>query len=531
MKVKFLFMAATVGVMSLFTGCSDDDNSFKLPDTSRTLTTSSGFRLSTDGKSLSDAKVDYVPGASDAVTLRIESTAPARSDIPELGQGDILPGTRSVSLTFVPTMEPDRAIFEGTVESTYCVASYSGYITDTEISVAFSNIVMNDGVLTGTITYTDTDIEHMLEMTYSGAPLMGKSVIFSANPNDYKTVTLTMSGSPLDFSSLAGALEGPIGQIIGMLPEGGVPTPGVFPGSPTFELPVVLGDGNKFNGQGQTDFVTFKYQGIVASDKMEIALTDVKLMNPALSDTKWNVPVMDENYQHDPIKMTWDADSVFKIELAPNFVLPLPASTIVGLMLRMGIIPTDGGNVSVTQMLSAALKSIEFQADGNIVAEYVDEGDPTNPLTKSPINIAQYVVVSESQMLLYLNPQAIIMNAMASQQARSRAGLDLSAFQAVIGNLMTGIVPMVQKGFPISYKKDGDNLQVYLGTEFLLPILKTIAPVFNNEEVVKAIIELAGKNEDFSSMAPMLGGILKSLPDVINTTKTIEIGLNLEKAN
>lgn len=531
MKIKFLLLAATVSMMSVFTGCSDDD-SFKLPDSTRTLTTGNGFTLSTDGANLTDAKVEYSRDASNGVTLKIESTAPTRSDVPEIGEGDILPGTRTVTLTFVPVMQPDRALFEGEVESTYCKASYSGFITDTEISVAFSKIVMNDGVITDNVTYTDTDIEHMLEMAYSGAPLVGKTVTMTPDIHDYKNVTLTMQGSSLDFSSLAGSLEGSLGQILEMLPEGGVPTPGVFPGSPVTELPVVLGADNQFSGSGETDFVTFKYKGIAAPSQMQLELTDVTLKNPALSNTKWNVPVMDEEYEHDPIKLTWDAEEQFKIELGPGMVWPMPASTIVGLMLRMGLIPTEGDPVSVTQMLSAALKTLEFKADGNVVAEYVDDADPENPLTKSPLNIAQYVVVSETQMLLFLNPQAIIMNAMAAQNSRTRAGLDMSAFQEVIGALMKDFLPLVQTGFPISYeKKEDGNMSVYLGTEFLLPILKTVAPVFSNEEVIKVIMELAGQNEDFASMTPMLGGILKSLPDVVNSTTKIEIGLNLEKAN
>ena len=102
------------------------------------------------------------------------------------------------------------------------------------------------------------------------------------------------------------------------------------------------------------------------------------------------------------------------------------------------------------------------------------------------------------------------------------------------------------EGFPITYANDiykaateeggdsefintDDNLSVYANTEFILPILKAVAPIFNDEEVRQTIMNLAGQNEDFAAMAPMLDGILKSVPDVVEGTTKIEAGIILTK--
>ena len=108
------------------------------------------------------------------------------------------------------------------------------------------------------------------------------------------------------------------------------------------------------------------------------------------------------------------------------------------------------------------------------------------------------------------------------------------------------LVKCVNEGFPITYtngiykapekeEESGsfintdENVSVYAGTEFILPLLKAIAPIFNDEEVRQAIMDLAGQNEDFASMAPMLDGILKALPEVVEKTTKIEAGLILTK--
>ena len=548
-----MLVAATIAG---FTSCSDDNDDpklFELPAETKTMTPANGLTFVSNGQSLSDVTLQYVPAADGkSAILDIFGSNASRADVsraenPVIAPGDVLPGAASVSINVTPKFEADRATFEGDAESTYCTFHYNGAITATTIQVNLTNIVMKNGVIISDLTFTDSDVDHMLELTYNGSPLVGKMIGFSPDSSDYKRAVLTLAGQTLDLSDLLKTAQLPVD--LSKIAQ--IPTPGVLPGTPSFELPVTLGEGNSFSGSAETDFVTFKYEGTVATEKLVLNITEAKLKNAPLSANKWYVPQYFYNedtweYEGNPVHFVWESGAVFNIDLG-GWVLPLPPASLVGMMLQMGLIPQEDGAASITQMLSRSLKTIEFKADGNIVAGYVDKGIVGGPVIQSPTGLAQYVVATDGTILLYLNPQAIIMNVMKAQNeaAKSRA-IDFSKYQATIDGLAEMLVKCVNEGFPITYtngiykapekeEESGsfintdENVSVYAGTEFILPLLKAIAPIFNDEEVRQAIMDLAGQNEDFASMAPMLGGILKALPEVVEKTTKIEAGLILTK--
>lgn len=543
-------------VIAGFTSCSDDNDEpklFELPAETKTMTPANGLTFVSNGQSLSDVTLQYVPAADGkSAILDIFGSNASRADVsraenPVIAPGDVLPGAASVSINVTPKFEADRATFEGDAESTYCTFHYNGAITATTIQVNLTNIVMKNGVIISDLTFTDSDVDHMLELTYNGSPLVGKMIGFSPDASDYKRAVLTLAGQTLDLSDLLKTAQLPVD--LSKIAQ--IPTPGVLPGTPSFELPVTLGEGNSFSGSAETDFVTFKYEGTVATEKLVLNITEAKLKNAPLSANKWYVPQYFYNedtweYEGNPVHFVWESGAVFNIDLG-GWVLPLPPASLVGMMLQMGLIPQEDGAASITQMLSRSLKTIEFKADGNIVAGYVDKGIVGGPVIQSPTGLAQYVVATDGTILLYLNPQAIIMNVMKAQNeaAKSRA-IDFSKYQATIDGLAEMLVKCVNEGFPITYtngiykapekeEESGsfintdENVSVYAGTEFILPLLKAIAPIFNDEEVRQAIMDLAGQNEDFASMAPMLDGILKALPEVVEKTTKIEAGLILTK--
>lgn len=542
-------------VIAGFTSCSDDNDEpklFELPEEMKTMTPASGLTMISNGQSLSDVTLLYTPAPDGkTATLVIEGSnaevGKSRADNPVIAPGDVLPGTATVILNITPKFEADRATFEGDSETTYCTFHYNGTITATTINVNFTNIVMKNGVIFSTLSFTDSDVDHMLELTYNAAPLMGKMVTFKPDSSNLTKGVLTLAGQTLDLSDLLKTAQLPVD--LSKIAQ--IPTPGVLPGTPCFELTVVLGEGNSFSGSAETDFVTFKYEGTVATEKLVLNITEAKLKNAPLSANKWYVPQYFYNedtweYEGNPVHFIWESGAVFNIDLG-GWALPLPPASLVGMMLQMGLIPQEDGAASITQMLSRSLKTIEFKADGNIVAGYVDKGIVGGPVIQSPTGLAQYVVAADGTLLLYLNPQAIIMNVMKAQNeaAKSRA-IDFSKYQATIDGLAEMLVKCVNEGFPItytngiykapekgeesgSYINTDENVSVYAGTEFILPLLKAIAPIFNDEEVRQAIMDLAGQNEDFASMAPMLDGILKALPEVVEKTTKIEAGLILTK--
>ena len=548
-----MLVAATIAG---FTSCSDDNDDpklFELPAETKTMTPANGLTFVSNGQSLSDVTLQYVPAADGkSAILDIFGSNASRADVsraenPVIAPGDVLPGAASVRINVTPKFEADRATFEGDAESTYCTFHYNGAITATTIQVNLTNIVMKNGVIISDLTFTDSDVDHMLELTYNGSPLVGKMIGFSPDSSGYKRAVLTLAGQTLDLSDLLKTAQLPVD--LSKIAQ--IPTPGVLPGTPSFELPVTLGEGNSFSGSAETDFVTFKYEGTVATEKLVLNITEAKLKNAPLSANKWYVPQYFYNedtweYEGNPVHFVWESGAVFNIDLG-GWVLPLPPASLVGMMLQMGLIPQEDGAASITQMLSRSLKTIEFKADGNIVAGYVDKGIVGGPVIQSPTGLAQYVVATDGTILLYLNPQAIIMNVMKAQNeaAKSRA-IDFSKYQATIDGLAEMLVKCVNEGFPITYtngiykapekeEESGsfintdENVSVYAGTEFILPLLKAIAPIFNDEEVRQAIMDLAGQNEDFASMAPMLDGILKALPEVVEKTTKIEAGLILTK--
>ena len=91
---------------------------------------------------------------------------------------------------------------------------------------------------------------------------------------------------------------------------------------------------------------------------------------------------------------------------------------------------------------------------------------------------------------------------------------------------------MMSDGLPMHYNANGNELTVYLGTETLLPLLKTnVLPLLRDEAFVQMVVELLSADEEGmgAMIAPMLPSMLKSAADVIDGTTKLEIGLNLKK--
>ena len=180
-----MLVAATIAG---FTSCSDDNDDpklFELPAETKTMTPANGLTFVSNGQSLSDVTLQYVPAADGkSAILDIFGSNASRADVsraenPVIAPGDVLPGAASVSINVTPKFEADRATFEGDAESTYCTFHYNGAITATTIQVNLTNIVMKNGVIISDLTFTDSDVDHMLELTYNGSPLVGKMIGFS----------------------------------------------------------------------------------------------------------------------------------------------------------------------------------------------------------------------------------------------------------------------------------------------------------------------------------------------------------------
>lgn len=360
--------------------------------------------------------------------------------------------------------------------------------------------------------------ENGLQLTYNGAPMPGKKVTFTPDATNAQKATLRLEGE-FDLNGILGKAKSAAAREDVSMPT----APSVLPGSPVVTLPVDLtinGDQCSFAGTSETDYCTFSYKGEVSAGAMELALSEVKLKNAKLAGMTWKLkPYNQEVEEQDPVRLVWELEK--GIPLFGSFEMPV--ESVLKIALRMPLIAVGAENkVSATDMLGTVLKDVTFMEDGNIVATYKDAANGGTEWTKSPVNLAQYVVENDNQIKVFLNPAAII-------AAVNNAGRAIDV-QTVIQQAIQILYPMLVNGVPVAFEQTEDALSVYLNTELLLPLLKTlVVPLLSDEEVVAMLVELMKKDPDFGEMAGLAEPMLKAFPEIIESTTKVEIGLNFVK--
>lgn len=357
--------------------------------------------------------------------------------------------------------------------------------------------------------------ENGLQLTYNGAPMPGKKVTFTPDATNAQKATLRLEGE-FDLNGILGKAKSAAAREDVSMPT----APGVLPGSPVVTLPVDLtinGDQCSFAGTSETDYCTFSYKGEVSAGAMELDLSEVKLKNAKLAGMTWKLEPYDETNPNEtgPIYLVWEAEK--------KVLGFMPIESVLKIALRMDLIAAGADNkISATDMLGTVLQDVTFMEDGNIVATYKDAANGGTEWTKSPVNLAQYVVENDNQMKVFLNPAAII-------AAVNNAGRAVDV-QAVIQQAIQMLYPMLVNGVPVAFGQTDDALSVYLNTELLLPLLKTlVVPLLSDEEVVAMLVELMKKDPDFGEMAGLAEPTLKAFPEIIESTTKVEIGLNFVK--
>lgn len=357
--------------------------------------------------------------------------------------------------------------------------------------------------------------ENGLQLTYNGAPMPGKKVTFTPDATNAQKATLRLEWE-FDLNGILGKAKSAAAREDVSMPT----APGVLPGSPVVTLPVDLtinGDQCSFAGTSETDYCTFSYKGEVSAGAMELDLSEVKLKNAKLAGMTWKLEPYDETNPNetDPIYLVWEAEK--------KVLGFMPIESVLKIALRMDLIAAGADNkISATDMLGTVLQDVTFMEDGNIVATYKDAANGGTEWTKSPVNLAQYVVENDNQMKVFLNPAAII-------AAVNNAGRAVDV-QAVIQQAIQMLYPMLVNGVPVAFGQTDDALSVYLNTELLLPLLKTlVVPLLSDEEVVAMLVELMKKDPDFGEMAGSAEPTLKAFPEIIESTTKVEIGLNFVK--
>lgn len=354
----------------------------------------------------------------------------------------------------------------------------------------------------GETTFTDAN---GLALTYSGVSMLGKKVTFTPNAADATKATLTLSGL-MDLSSILRSNDTPA-----------VNAPGVIPGETTTTLNVenMIIDGDKvvFEGTEENNGRSIKYSGEATSKNMNLAL-EVTMPSNVLSGTSWDLAPTGTMFEGDPmapIHVKWDADefsfggSTWDINSAISLIVSM----------------TQIEGKSIPQLLSGVLNKVTFLPDGNIQAEYKNSLTDTEWKT-SELNIATYTV-SNNKIYLFLNLSQIMSSANKNRDINSNE---------ILGSLIPMVLPMLSNGIPMTYVEEEDKMSVYLDTETLLPILQVLAPMFENEEFVTGLVDML--KEQAGDMGALVDAFLKpvlvEIPQIVSTTKTVQIGLKLVPA-
>ena len=384
----------------------------------------------------------------------------------------------------------------------------------------FTSCSDDDEKVVNPIPQTTFNSENGLQLTYNGAPLLGKKVTFTPDATEATKATLRLEGE----FDLSGILKGQRSNMTS--PTG----PGVFPGSPVTTLSVDLSiNGNQctFSGVSETEYCTFSYAGKVTAGTMDLSFTDVTLKNTALAGTVWKPTPLantEDGGMDEPIHFVWKSGTKAAIERLSGHPSEVEINDLLLLALRYPLFDDGSGDrVSVEQMLCSVLKDVTLGADGNIVATYMDAANGGTEWVTSPSNMAQYVVTGDNQLLLFLNPQAIMAN--VDNVEKSVRTVDVGA---ILQQAIAELYPMLINGVPLTYTKEGNRMKVFLGTDLLLPLMKNIvAPLFEDEEFLNMVIEAMKSDPQFGGMAGMMVPTLKLLPEIIKNTTQLEIGLDL----
>lgn len=353
-----------------------------------------------------------------------------------------------------------------------------------------------------------------LTLTVNGAPMVGKTAKYVSSDN---AATITLN-STFDLSAIPGLSADVAKSIAG---------PGVIPGSAETVLNVA--PGSNFSGSGDNAYCTWQYNGEVSKNALKLNITNLELKNKAIAG-KWTLKPYDvnEDWESDEYGTVYSEPVYAVWESSANFDFlgsPMPMNDLLRLLMTMPLL--DDMSVRLPDALTAMLRDVTFGADGNITATYADdENEAETPVyVTSPSNMAQYVLTGSADMRLFLNPQAIV----AADNA-SRAEATMPDMNNLLGNVIAQLAPMMSEGLPMHYTAAGNDLTVYLGTETLLPLLKTnVVPLLRNEALVNMLVELIKADESMAFLADMIPGMIASAADVIDGTTKLEIGLNLKK--
>lgn len=370
-------------------------------------------------------------------------------------------------------------------------------------------------------SFKTNDETKKLELTYSEAPMLGKTATFTSK--DGITATIELTGNTIT------ELKPVLGTDLVM--------PGVIPGETTTTLNVELTDngekGFAFKGKDEANGRIINYNGEIVEGKMTLSL-NAELEKNDLTGSTWNLRPYDMYKQKGPFNLTWETEKKINIELFPGFKIEQTPTFFLGTIVNLGLF--DTGNkvkLSMNDAIAKLLQSLSFQPDGNIIAKYSDAKNLTSPVWQdSPLNLIHYTV-KEGKIYAFLNVEAIMALAKTEQASSKSSSAIVPELMKIILPKLPEIIPMLSNGIPLGYKIEGDTPEkkftVFIDNEVGMILNEIIIEVFKNKDLVAAIKEMMKNDPDFASMAGMADPIFEQGAEVFGSTTQIELGLNFDE--
>ena len=363
-------------------------------------------------------------------------------------------------------------------------------------------------------TYTSTDTEKQLALTYGDVVMTGKSVTF--NSADGQSATITLTGA--ENSLLSG------------LAQQTVKNPGVIPGEASTTLNVTLvpqGEtGYTFSGTDDSNDRTVAYTGSVEAGKLTLDV-DVTFASNELTGT-WNLfSSTDEMNTTFPIHCVWKND--------PKVLDFMDMEALVQIAIQLPLIGEGETKQSVNQAIASVLQSVTFGTDGNIIASYSDAANMGAPVWQnSPAGMVQYCVKG-GKIYAYLDIDTVMGAVMtASSKAESEGSTDLlSLLLSALMPHLGEVVPLLSEGIPLGYTIDSETgmLSVYIEKEGLGEVLIDVAgQLLGNSDVQQMISDMVTSVPDMEELGPLIQTALPQLPGVIAGTTEMQLGLNFNPA-
>ncbi len=376
-------------------------------------------------------------------------------------------------------------------------------------------------------TLEDLDIE------YNDTRMVGKSAAYTQDATNPNAGSITFN-STFDIASYLPQFKG--------VPA--LPAPGVLPGSPSLTIPVKLKpDGNEFSfsGSGETPFVTYNYDGDINGSKLDFEFENVKLKNTVLANTGWRLAPIQKSgltYTSLPLHLVWEC------ELPGQQLTSAEIQTGMTLLATLPIIPVYQGTayMSIAQAIGSSIQSIGFAADGNLVITYLQRNTGAAQFITAPQCMLQYAPVSSNQLLLFANPVDLISQVLVNvsshpelpphpftKPSRGDASTTLSPIvQQILPAVIENLAPLMAKGIPLEFNKATNSMQLYMNQDLLMPIIqKVVTPILQSPEIQGMILQKIAQDPLLSAQLPKITKLLELMPQIIEATNRIEIGINL----